>query len=176
MSALPIINELVENKGFITVIYTQDWHPNNHISFYEHARNEDRELSPDDKTRKLRPFDIVRFERPDTIQVLYPAHCVQGSWGAQFHPDMKVIDGAKFVKKGSQVFVDSYSAFADNHGVKKSVFYSNSQKEKIPLDLSWKEFFVPLAQTSSSAVVWPMTSVSCTLSKMRHISDFSRLS
>ena len=131
MEAIPLINRLTANKHFKMVVYTQDWHPNNHISFYEHARNEDRELFPDDKARKLRPFDIVRFERPSTIQVLclksyielvqilYPSHCVQGSWGAQLHSDIQIVEGAKMLKKGGQVFMDSYSAFADNEGIKR---------------------------------------------------------
>uniref|UniRef100_A0A1I7WMB6 nicotinamidase n=1 Tax=Heterorhabditis bacteriophora TaxID=37862 RepID=A0A1I7WMB6_HETBA len=101
-------------------ILFQDWHPSNHISFYEHSRNSDRKLHSEDKVRKLRPFDIVRFEIPDTIQVLYPAHCVQGSWGAELHPQLVLAEGAKYIKKGTDVMVDSYSAFRDNDGEKKS--------------------------------------------------------
>ena len=35
--------------------------------------------------------DTVVFEGPPTVeQKLWPAHCVQGSWGAELHPDLKV--------------------------------------------------------------------------------------
>lgn len=36
-------------------------------------------------------FDTVVFAGPQVMeQRLWPAHCVQGSWGAQLHPDLKV--------------------------------------------------------------------------------------
>lgn len=51
-----------------------------------------------------------------TVQVLYPSHCVEGSWGAELHPEVIRVDGAKIVKKGTDVYVDAYSGFADNNG------------------------------------------------------------
>ena len=47
----------------------QDWHPPNHISFYEHAKDSDRVLSAQDQKRHLKAFDVVRFESPHTEQV-----------------------------------------------------------------------------------------------------------
>ena len=36
-------------------------------------------------------YDTVTFEGPPQMeQVLWPAHCVQESWGAELHPDLKV--------------------------------------------------------------------------------------
>ena len=36
-------------------------------------------------------YDSVVFEGPPvTQQVLWPVHCVQGMWGAQLHPLLKV--------------------------------------------------------------------------------------
>lgn len=36
-------------------------------------------------------MDIVVFEGPPkTEQVLWPTHCVQESWGAEMHKDLKV--------------------------------------------------------------------------------------
>lgn len=32
------------------------------------------------------------------------------------------IDGAHYIKKGADVYVDAYSAFSDNCGIKQSVF------------------------------------------------------
>ena len=37
-------------------------------------------------------MDVVVFEGPPkTEQVLWPTHCVQESWGAEMHKDLKVI-------------------------------------------------------------------------------------
>ena len=36
-------------------------------------------------------MDVVVFEGPPkTEQVLWPTHCVQESWGAEMHKDLKV--------------------------------------------------------------------------------------
>jgi nicotinamidase/pyrazinamidase len=47
-------------------------------------------------------------------QILWPDHCVQGSEGAEFVPemDMKGVDAV--FKKGTDPGVDSYSGFFDN--------------------------------------------------------------
>ncbi len=41
----------------------------------------------------------------------WPAHCVQGSDGAKFHPALHLPDGALVVSKGQRVDEDQYSAF-----------------------------------------------------------------
>jgi hypothetical protein len=70
LEALAPINALLTRAAdFHDVIYTLDWHPINHISFYEHCRNSDRVLSRKDKQRKLKPFDVVSFEQPKCKQV-----------------------------------------------------------------------------------------------------------
>ena len=50
---------------------------------------------------------------------VWPPHCVQGSKGAEFHPDLKISNEAIVVSKGTAVDEDSYSAFAaaDARGV-----------------------------------------------------------
>lgn len=40
----------------------------------------------------------------------WPVHCVKGSWGAEFHPELQVPDGAPVVRKGTGG-EDGYSAF-----------------------------------------------------------------
>ncbi|CEF59614.1 Isochorismatase-like domain and EF-hand domain and EF-hand domain pair-containing protein [Strongyloides ratti] len=112
MDALPTINKMITTFPFKQIVYTQDWHPSNHISFYEHCRNSDRELRKEDKVRKLKPFDTVKFNKPSKIcQVLYPSHCVQNSWGAEISPHIKISKKGKIIKKGTNVYIDSYSAF-----------------------------------------------------------------
>ena len=41
---------------------------------------------------------------------IWPVHCVSGTKGAEFHPDLKVVDGAVIIKKGVGG-EDGYSAF-----------------------------------------------------------------
>lgn len=70
MEALQILNQLLlRHKDFNSIVYTLDWHPSNHISFYEHCRNKDRAMQKTDKIRKLKPFDVVVFEDPKCKQV-----------------------------------------------------------------------------------------------------------
>lgn len=41
----------------------------------------------------------------------WPPHCVQGTWGAEFHPDLDVPPEAVIVTKGADPEEDAYSAF-----------------------------------------------------------------
>ena len=90
------INALMED--FRTVILTQDWHPAGHSSFA--SSHEGRA-----------PMDVVEF--PYGPQVLWPDHCIQGSPGAQFHPDLRT-DGDLILRKGYNPAIDSYSALFEN--------------------------------------------------------------
>lgn len=47
-------------------------------------------------------------------QRMWPRHCVQDSWGAELHKDLKVGENAVKVYKGTNSDVDSYSVFWDN--------------------------------------------------------------
>ncbi|KAI6214472.1 Isochorismatase domain-containing protein [Aphelenchoides besseyi] len=100
--AIPLLNHLLSrHQDFNSVVYTMDWHPSNH-------------------SRKLKPFDVVTFEEPNCRQVLYPSHCVENSWGADLNASVQRVDGAKYVRKGTDIYVDAYSGFADNNGKIKS--------------------------------------------------------
>ena len=94
---VPIINKL--SPQFDKVVATQDWHPAEHRSF---ASNHD------DK----QPFDNITLGEQD--QTLWPDHCVQGSEGAQFHPDLDLEPVNLIIRKGTNVNIDSYSAFREN--------------------------------------------------------------
>ncbi len=41
----------------------------------------------------------------------WPAHCVQGSRGAEFHPDLRIPPGAAILSKGIDPTTNGYSAF-----------------------------------------------------------------
>jgi nicotinamidase/pyrazinamidase len=53
------------------------------------------------------PEHTRHFQRDGGI---WPVHCVQGTWGAEFHPDLEVPEGTAIVRKGSNG-EDGYSAF-----------------------------------------------------------------
>jgi nicotinamidase/pyrazinamidase len=44
----------------------------------------------------------------------WPPHCVQGTKGAGFHPDLVLPEGVVVIKKGSNPKVDAYSGFIDS--------------------------------------------------------------
>lgn len=61
------------------------------------------------------PYDEVEF--PYGTQTLWPDHCVQGTKGCEFHPDLAVPSRTMVVRKGYNSKVDSYSAFYENDKV-----------------------------------------------------------
>jgi len=83
------------------VVVTQDWHPKGHKSF---ASSHDG----------ASPFGTTQM--PYGEQVLWPDHCVEGTAGADFHPDLAgALEAAHLiVRKGYNPEVDSYSAFFEN--------------------------------------------------------------
>ena len=56
-------------------------------------------------------------DMPYGPQVLWPDHCIQGSEGAQFHPDLKTDHADLVIRKGYNPAIDSYSAFFENDRV-----------------------------------------------------------
>lgn len=84
---------------FPVVVLTQDWHPADHASF---AANRPGAV----------PFSVV--EMPYGPQVLWPVHCVQGTPGAAFHPELSTDRAQLVVRKGFRAAIDSYSAFFEN--------------------------------------------------------------
>lgn len=84
---------------FQTVVLTQDWHPANHSSF---AANHPGAA----------PFSLT--EMPYGPQVLWPTHCVEGTMGAAFHPDLNTDPAQLVIRKGFRAAIDSYSAFFEN--------------------------------------------------------------
>ncbi|VDO26487.1 unnamed protein product [Haemonchus placei] len=118
LEAIAPLNALTSDSALDLVVFTQDWHPYDHISFVESACNTDRSIKHNGSCKSLKPFDTVEFEDPPVEQVLYPRHCVQNSWGAELRKEVIIPNGATFIRKGTQVLVDSYSAFNDNNGHK----------------------------------------------------------
>jgi nicotinamidase/pyrazinamidase len=93
---VPIVNRLA--AGFEHVVFTQDWHPREHVSFAaNHAGR--------------KPFETLAL--PYGEQVLWPVHCVQGSAGAALHADLQVPHARIVIRKGYRRDIDSYSAFVE---------------------------------------------------------------
>ena len=107
------INSLKREYG--TVIITQDWHPEDHMSF---ADNNDAEPF----SVKKMPIDTVG----EVDQVMWPRHCVQGTVGAQIHHLLEIKGDEQIVQKGMNPLVDSYSGFGD--------FTEDKRLEKTELD------------------------------------------
>lgn len=91
------INALMPEFG--CVVLTQDWHPADHSSFA-------------DSHPGAAPFTVT--EMPYGPQVLWPRHCVIGSEGAAFHPDLATGPAQLILRKGFRAGIDSYSAFFEN--------------------------------------------------------------
>jgi len=45
----------------------------------------------------------------------WPPHCVQGSQGAEFHPELNLPFDHEIIKKGNDLSVDAYSGFLDSN-------------------------------------------------------------
>ncbi len=91
------INQL--QACFPHIIASQDWHPENHVSFaLNHAGCKVGDA-----------INVHGFQ-----QTLWPRHCVQHTQGAELHPALLTERIAKRVYKGVDAEIDSYSAFYDN--------------------------------------------------------------
>ncbi len=100
---VPIVNALMSH--FDLVVATQDWHPANHKSF---AVNQiGRSIG-----------EVIDLN--GLSQVLWPVHCVAGSYGAEF---VNELDSKRFeavFRKGVDSEIDSYSGFFDNGKLKRT--------------------------------------------------------
>jgi nicotinamidase/pyrazinamidase len=96
-AVVPLVNRVA--RAFGVRVYTQDWHSPDHRSFA--ASHPGAEA-----------FSMT--EMPYGPQVLWPTHCVQGTRGAAFHPELETDHADLILRKGFRPHVDSYSAFFEN--------------------------------------------------------------
>ncbi len=96
-AVVPLINQLASR--FDHVILTQDWHPARHSSFASTHPGK-------------RPYESIQASYGP--QTLWPDHCIQGSPGAEFHPDLDIPHVELILRKGFRTTIDSYSAFTEN--------------------------------------------------------------
>jgi nicotinamidase/pyrazinamidase len=94
---VPVVNRLA--KRFAHVALTQDWHPSGHSSFAtSHPPSA--------------PFESIDMSYGR--QTLWPDHCIQGTSGAAFHPQLETERAELVIRKGFRTEIDSYSAFYEN--------------------------------------------------------------
>ena len=96
-AVVPLINAVA--LRFPVRILTQDWHSPDHRSFAANHPGAD-------------PYSTTELHYG--TQVLWPDHCVQGTRGAEFHPDLRTDMADMILRKGFRPHIDSYSAFFEN--------------------------------------------------------------
>ena len=79
---VPVINRI--SALFTTRVFTRDWHPADHVSFSGH---------------------------PQFLDQSWPPHCIQNTWGAQFHADLKIDAKDRIVSTGDNPQEENYSSF-----------------------------------------------------------------
>jgi nicotinamidase/pyrazinamidase len=95
-AVIPPINRLA--KVFRHVVLTQDWHTPGHASFASsHAGKQ--------------PFETTELHYG--TQVLWPDHCIQGTFGAEISRDLKIPHAQLVIRKGYNPAIDSYSGFVE---------------------------------------------------------------
>ena len=97
---VPTVNALA--RRFAHTALVQDWHVAGHLSFASSHPGR-------------APFDTVTL--PYGTQVLWPDHCVQGTFGADFSPALRIPQAELIVRKGYRREIDSYSAFCEADGL-----------------------------------------------------------
>ncbi len=108
------INQLLQ-LPFDIIVASKDWHPKDHRSFAS--------------VHEKKVGEHVRLSQMD--QILWPDHCIQNSFGADFskHLDTQYIQ--KIFYKGTLRDVDSYSAFFDNAHLKSTGLHEFLKEKKV---------------------------------------------
>lgn len=96
---VPVINAVMDEVDL--VVSTQDWHPEDHVSFASNHPN--NQLG-----------DVVSTERGDE-QFLWPDHCVADTEGAELVAGLELHKISYRILKGTSPDIDSYSGFYDNN-------------------------------------------------------------
>lgn len=111
-AVVPIINAL--QPAFDLMVATQDWHPADHLSFAANHAGKS-------------PGEVIELD--GLRQVLWPAHCVQGTAGAELVSALDTSRIACIFPKGTEREIDSYSGFFDN-GHKRATGLGDFLKEQ----------------------------------------------
>jgi nicotinamidase/pyrazinamidase len=99
-AVVPAINRLLPLFGY--VVFTQCWYPAGHLSFASSHPGK-------------QPYERIQVAYGE--QTLWPDHCVRGSHGAAFHPQLDADAAQLVMRRGFRREIGSYSAFLDNDSV-----------------------------------------------------------
>lgn len=100
---IAVINRI--SGKFDLVVAIQDWHPPQHKSFASNHKGR-------------QPFETIDLN--GIPQTLWPDHCIQGTYGADFHPELDTRPVEAIFRKGVDPEIDSYSAFYDNQHLRST--------------------------------------------------------
>ena len=96
---IPLINNIRKTYNFSYTILTQDYHPNDHISF-NNSPHLNTDIHLDSVTNKWKGK--------------FPPHCVQNTEGANFHPNLELNGSEQIFKKGRNSFREEFSGFCNS--------------------------------------------------------------
>lgn len=99
-AVIPVIHRIA--PAFEHILLTQDWHPRGHCSFASSYEGK-------------KPFETVELAGGE--QRLWPDHCIQGTLGAELHPELRLDRAELILRKGFRREIDSYSALFENDHV-----------------------------------------------------------
>jgi NAD+ synthase (glutamine-hydrolysing) len=111
---VPLANKLSQSTFFDLVVDCEDFHPEDHGSFFTMHEGK------------------AQYDQIDLFgltQVLWNPHCRQNTPGAQPYPTLDMSRVARAFKKGTDKTVDSYSGFWDN-GKRKSTGLAEYLREQ----------------------------------------------
>lgn len=94
---VPVANRLM--RDYELVVATQDWHPADHRSFASHHAG-------------MSVGEVTTVDGLD--QILWPDHCIQGTYGAELAAELNIGGIDRVIRKGTDRMIDSYSGFYDN--------------------------------------------------------------
>jgi len=126
-------------SDYETIVYTQDYHPSDHCSFYDNINTtilSEKTLSlyPNQTLIQIRntiPLFGKVILKNGEIQTLWPKHCVQNTWGVKLINSLNPTEKDFIVHKGSNKNVDSYSAFFDNARINETPLHNYLQSKNI---------------------------------------------
>lgn len=100
---IPVIFKMLAVTKYEGGVYvTLDSHPNNHCSFV--TSNSGATL-----------FQEWRLPNGE-LQMMWPVHCIPGTWGHEVMEDLYLPKDVSYVIKGTNKEVDSYSGFGSEDG------------------------------------------------------------
>ena len=111
------LNNLTD-KQFDMFLFSMDWFPKTHVSFYENLQLNVGKMvqCSKDSLSDIEPGDVVTFKSEDDLEtnlVIRCKQCVQNTHGAALVNHIRVPEGAYKVYKGTDDMNCSYSAFRD---------------------------------------------------------------